>query len=193
MSREITLHPGDISHRYDPEIGCYQVKVSVPFSDRFSLFALEDLVRDSKKRNSEMTAVFGLKKKPRSLDANAYAWVLIGKLASKIGVPRDSIYRQLLRQLGTNYEHMYIASAACDDFDRHWSSKGLGWFTEYTGTILSTGEDTLCGVFAYYGSSVFDTEQMSRFIDLIVQECREQEIETMTPQQLDALKERWMP
>jgi hypothetical protein len=32
---------------------------------------------------------------------------------------------------------------------------------------------------------------MSRLIDLIVQDCKAQGVETMTPFQLDALKERW--
>ena len=44
----------------------------------------------------------------------------------------------------------------------------------------------------YYGSSTYDTRQMSRLIDLVVQDCKEQGIETMTPFELDALKERWI-
>ena len=43
----------------------------------------------------------------------------------------------------------------------------------------------------YYGSSTFDTKQMSRLIDNIVQDCKAVGIETLTPQQLDALKEGW--
>ena len=36
-----------------------------------------------------------------------------------------------------------------------------------------------------------DTEQMSRLIDRVVEDCREAGIETMTPQQLAALKSQW--
>lgn len=43
----------------------------------------------------------------------------------------------------------------------------------------------------YYGSSTFDTKQMARLIDNIVQDCKALGIETLTPQQLDALKEEW--
>ena len=43
----------------------------------------------------------------------------------------------------------------------------------------------------WYGSSTYDTLQMSRLIDAIAEDCREAGIETMTPQQLDALKSRW--
>lgn len=44
---------------------------------------------------------------------------------------------------------------------------------------------------AAYGSSVYDTEQMARLIDAIVQDCRDVGIETMTPRELDALVSRW--
>ena len=44
---------------------------------------------------------------------------------------------------------------------------------------------------SYYGSSEYDTAQMSRLIELIIAECREQGIETKTPAELAALMEEW--
>lgn len=44
---------------------------------------------------------------------------------------------------------------------------------------------------SYISSSDYDTEQMSRLIDMVVQDCKAEGIETMTPQELDALKSRW--
>ena len=41
------------------------------------------------------------------------------------------------------------------------------------------------------GSSDYDTAQMSRLIEIIIQECKAQGIETMTPRELDALVSRW--
>ena len=43
----------------------------------------------------------------------------------------------------------------------------------------------------YYGSSTYDSAQMSRLIDLVVQECQAQGIETKTPEELALLKEDW--
>ena len=34
-----------------------------------------------------------IKRKGRSLDANAYAWVLLDKLAAHYGIPRNDVYR----------------------------------------------------------------------------------------------------
>lgn len=43
----------------------------------------------------------------------------------------------------------------------------------------------------YYGSSVYDTAQMARLIDLIIAECRENDIEYLPPDQLAAMLEDW--
>lgn len=46
-------------------------------------------------------------------------------------------------------------------------------------------------VTVWYGSSTYDTEQMSRLIDAVVEDCKAVGIETMTPAELDALVSRW--
>ena len=51
--------------------------------------------------------------------------------------------------------------------------------------------DGCTNVILYYGSSEYDTRQMSRLINLIVEDCKIQGIETMTPDELSALLDRW--
>lgn len=46
-------------------------------------------------------------------------------------------------------------------------------------------------VLAYYGSSYYNTAEMSKFIDSIVQECKQLDIETMTPKELESLLQSW--
>ena len=43
----------------------------------------------------------------------------------------------------------------------------------------------------YFGSSTFDTKEMSHFIDMIVTDCEELGIETATPDELARLKQTW--
>lgn len=43
----------------------------------------------------------------------------------------------------------------------------------------------------YYGSSTFDTRQMSRMIDNLIQDARSVGIETMAPDKLAALLGEW--
>ena len=120
----------------------------------------------------------------RSLDANAYAWVLLGKLAAKLNLPKEEVYRQIIRDVGDNYEILPIRDEAVDKWISAWEEKGIGWCCDVLGKSKLGGYTT---VRAYYGSSTDDSKQMSDFISLIVQECEEQDIETATPRELSLL------
>lgn len=126
-------------------------------------------------------------RKKRSLDANAYCWVLLDKLAARLSVPKTMVYRQFIREIGGNSEIVCVMEQAADRLIDGWSRNGIGWLAEKMPSKL----DGCVNVVLYYGSSTYDTVQMSRLIDLIVQDCKEQGIETLTPFELDALKERW--
>jgi hypothetical protein len=44
---------------------------------------------------------------------------------------------------------------------------------------------------AYYGSSTYDTRQMSALIDTLVQDCKALDIETLSDEKLSAMMEGW--
>ncbi len=46
-------------------------------------------------------------------------------------------------------------------------------------------------VVLYYGSSTYDTKQMSSLIDQLIFDAKELGIETATPQELARYKEEW--
>lgn len=125
--------------------------------------------------------------KKRSLDANAYCWVLLQKIADKLGSSKEEIYRRIIKQKGT-FEIIPIKNEAVDTFISAWQEHGLGWICE----VLRTSKlDGFKNVIAYYGSSTYDTKQMAYFIDYIVEEAKELGIETMTPNELESLKNSW--
>lgn len=127
-------------------------------------------------------------KQKRSNDANRYFWELVGKLSAKIGVPPEDIYRSFIKDVGGNYEVVPIREDAVDFWIKAWRSKGIGWQSEVIGDSKLRGyKNVIC----YYGSSTYDTKQMSRLIDLCVTECKEQDIETMTPQELALMIENY--
>ena len=137
---------------------------------------------------AEGTYTATIRAKRRSMTANAYAWVLIGKLASKLKTPSEDIYRELVQNIGDNFDVMAMRTEAIPEFKRHWEARGLGW------QVVRVGEHDLRGyeeIAAYYGSSIYDTRQMSDLIDLVVQECREQGIETLPPHKIQGMVERW--
>lgn len=123
----------------------------------------------------------------RSLDSNAYAWVLIDRLAEKLHIAKTEVYRRYIREIGGNNETVCISDKGVEKLRSGWEHNGLGWQTDTTSSKLPG----CTNVVLYYGSSTYDTAQMSRLIDLIVQDCREQGIETLPPDKLAGMMEEW--
>lgn len=122
----------------------------------------------------------------RSLDANGYMWVLLGKLQDVLNTPKEIIYKELIKNIGS-YEVIPIKDIAVEKFINAWSKNGLGWVTETTKSKL----EGYTNVIAYYGSSTYDTKQMSKLIDLVIQECKAQNIETEPQEKIDRLINMW--
>lgn len=59
-------------------------------------------------------------KEKRSVDSNAYAWVLIGKIQDKIRIPKEEIYRELIKNIGS-YEIVPVRDEAVEKFRKAWS------------------------------------------------------------------------
>lgn len=126
--------------------------------------------------------------KKRSLDANAYAWVRIHKLAKEMRIPPLEVYQQAVLTVGDNYTPMCVREQDKERFIRNWECRGDGW------QCVDRGESSVAGcrtIFAYYGSSVFDTAQMSRLIDSLIQDCKALDIETLSPEKLALMMEDW--
>lgn len=123
----------------------------------------------------------------RSLDANAYCWVLLGKLSEKMGISSKDIYIMEIKNIGV-YEVLPIKEKAVDKFIEAWQNNGIGWPCEIIGRSKLNG---YVNIKAYYGSSTYDTKQMSILIDSIVEDCKLQGIEIATPEELERLKLEW--
>lgn len=125
-------------------------------------------------------------KQKRSLTANSYAWTLIGKIAEVVGNTKEEVYREYIRNKGI-YRVITMNSNAVPMFKKIWSDKGLGWICE-TSETKTAG---LTDVIAYYGTSSYNSRQMSRFVDYIVSEAKELDIETLPPDEIQRLKDLW--
>lgn len=126
-------------------------------------------------------------RKKRSLDANAYLWVICSKLAEVHQTSKDEIYEEMLQKYGVLYqdeENNYIIVTLKADID---TSKLEGHWKYY-----KSSED---GKFKSYlmikGTSLYNTSEMARFIDMVVQEAKEEGIETLPPAELERMKATW--
>ena len=124
-------------------------------------------------------------KKKRSLNANAYCWTLCQKIAERVGTTKEVVYRKNIREVG-GFTMLEMQSKAVPRFIETWQSNGIGWFAEQYGEKYG-----FAMVAAYYGSSQYDTQEMSRLIDALVEEAKSLGIETMSPEEVERMKTSW--
>jgi len=123
----------------------------------------------------------------RSLDANAYCWVLCQKIAEVVKSTKEEVYRRAIKDVG-QFEILPIKAEAVERWMETWASRGLGWFAEVMDDSKLPGYKK---IISYYGSSIYDSKEMSVLVDWIVQEAKEIGVETLTPAQLEQMKKDW--
>ena len=127
------------------------------------------------------------KRNQRSLDANSYMWVLADKIAKEIKSTKEAVYRKAIRDVGV-WEDRPIRNDAVPTSLERWERIGLGWFGEEVRESKLEGYKILR---FYFGSSSYDTKEMSRLVDWIVEEAKELGIETATPEEIAKMKDLW--
>lgn len=120
----------------------------------------------------------------RSLDANAYAWVMMQKLAEAVHSDKWSIYLEMLKKYSREFTFVICKEQAIDKLK------------ELYRTCVDLGEVNVNGteghqMQVFFGSSTFDSKAMSVFIDGIVSECKEAGIETIPPAELERMVNQW--
>lgn len=121
-------------------------------------------------------------KEKRSNKANKYFWELLGQLCLEMGLDTIEEYKKRVRQLGV-FRYWEIEKDNLKTFNKMWTEKGIAWFVD----IVDIGENNKIGINAYYGSSSYNSKQMSRLIDGVVQDCQAIGIETKTSEEIKSL------
>ena len=120
-------------------------------------------------------------KEKRSKNANSYLWELLGKLQDKLIIPKEDLYKNYIREIGA-FDTLAIKNEAVETFVREWNARGLGYQVE-----LITSNDVVTELAIYYGSSAYNTKQMSNLIELVVEDCEEQGIETKSADEIRSM------
>ena len=117
-------------------------------------------------------------RKKRSLDSNSYCWVLLGKIADKLRAGKDEIYLTMLKRYGqggvikVQPQNEQAILTALKYYEPHEK--------------LYTETDKYYRVWA--GSSGYNTEEMTIFLDGIISEAKALGIETLTPDELAEMR-----
>lgn len=129
----------------------------------------------------------------RSLDANAYYWVLITKLGDKLNLSKPHLHNILLRRYGQpeviDGKMIYLVLPDTDQGARK-ADEAETYHIKPTSEIKTgrNGERFRTYVMLR-GSSTYNTEEMAHLIDGLVSECKEVGIETATPEELSRMLE----
>ena len=81
---------------------------------------------------------------------------------------------------------MIVEEKAFEDFKKIWEKQGLGFLIREI-----SRKDKCVKVQAYYGSSTYNTKEMSLLIELLVQQAKELNIETKPQAEINSLLESW--
>ena len=126
-------------------------------------------------------------KKKRSLNANAYALKLINDIALAVRESPEDVYREALKNIPNIYEVLCVQDKAADSMERLWTRDHIGRRVEREKSKIKG----CTNLYIYYGSSDFDTRQMSMLIDNLVQDARALGIETRPEEEIKSLLEAW--
>ena len=138
--------------------------------------------------DKQYTIQIAKKTKKRSRNANAYMWEMCQQLAELHGITKEEVYRAAVKDVGIFKDFQNLTEKDAQTLQTAWQMLGTGWVTEQV-DYMPDGEHLI--IRCYYGSSKYNTKQMSRLIDYIVQDCKACGIQTLTPNELALLESEW--
>lgn len=123
----------------------------------------------------------------RSLDANAYFHVLVGKIADTLTISKAKAKNMLICRYG---QPQLLPDGSIMIYKTNAPEEFM-WEQEAVHAIPVRYEDKATFYKIYRGSHTYDTKEMSLLIDGTVADAKELGIETMTPAELAEMKARW--
>lgn len=153
--------------------------------DSNEISVIEEL-KNQNKLNIELKKWY----KKRSLDSNAYCWVLCDKIAKKLSddgtvFTKEDVYQEGILQVGA-FQPMIVEERAFENFERIWSKQGLGYLVQEV-----SRKDKCVKVNCYYGSSSYDSKEMSILIQFIEETAKALNIETKSPSEVESMLKEW--
>lgn len=119
--------------------------------------------------------------KKRGLKANAYYWELVNQLADVLRMSKEELHLSLLQQYGQSEIVSVVANIDVKPYFKYYSEAGE--------SVLNG--KTFKHYKVYKGSSEMDSREMSVLINGLVDECKNQGIETKPQAEIDSLLRSW--
>lgn len=158
-------------------------KITLLLEQRQSISRLEEI------KDNKISIEIKKYRKPRSLDANKYFWKLLQEVCEYKDIDTIEDYKRRVKELGI-FKQFKIMTQDVKTFEKIWTDRGIAWFCEISDTEY-IGDTEFKIINAYYGSSSYNSKQMSRLIDNLVQDCKAAGIETKSDAEINSLLESW--
>ena len=128
----------------------------------------------------------------RSRDANALMWSCCSEIAAELSkespITKEEIYRKAVKEVGV-YVPVPIKTNAVEAFKARWATQGIAWFAE---VVDNSKLPNYKLVNIYYGSSTYDTKEMSVLLDYIADEAQQIGLTLRaTEKEIEEAKRRW--
>lgn len=159
--------------------GGFEIIIEVPNETKHNIELLNELFQEDYLKIAEIKKY----NKRRSLNANNYLWLLCTKIADKLRASKEEIYFQMLKRYGQS-SVVSVLDEAVPMF-----MKSVEYAEEFGKGTVNGKAFTHIKVFV--GSSNFNTLEMSILIDGVVSEAEGLGIPTMTPAEIQRLKDNW--
>lgn len=117
----------------------------------------------------------------------AKKWKLINDIALAVRESPEDVYREALKNVPNICEVLCVQDKAVDSMERLWTRNHIGRRVEREESKIKG----CTNLYIFYGSSDFDTRQMSMLIDNLVQDARALGIETRPEEEIKSLLEAW--
>lgn len=134
-------------------------------------------------KGKELTVEVKQYRHKRSMDSNAYMWVLLSKMADVLKTTKDELYLQILSRYGV-FTHIVVKSNVVARVKSEWKT------VRELGKVIINGQEGI-QIQCFFGSHDYDSKEMSVLIEGVVSECKELGIETISTKEIEIMNNAW--
>lgn len=133
------------------------------------------------KSNFDKETIYDIKieihRNKRSLDANNYSWALQTEIANVLRLSKEEVHFEMLKSYGQRAYFSTLAEINISDYYDYYELKN---------TFIKNGKE-YHSYMVYRGTHTYNSREMSIFLDGVVQEAKQLDIETLEDKKIKEL------
>lgn len=116
-------------------------------------------------------------KEKRNLTQNSYYYVLLNKLANKLNMSKEELHFRMLKEYSVRYQILLPSEV---------QPRGITYYEEKS--VIKKNDKLYKSYMVYTPSHELTKEEFAHLIDGLVNECKEQDIETLSENEIKRLE-----